>query len=225
MKVQMLETYPTAEAAAGACARAIAEKLREGLATRGRAALVVTGGRSPGPVFDALPQAPDLDWTRVVVTLSDERCVEPSAPAANARAVRERLLVGRAARAHFLPLWPKPDPAALEALIPFDAVMLGMGEDGHVASLIPGDPGLEAGLSGDEILVDVPAGLGRPPVPRVSLTLRALRDAHAVFLLVAGEAKRAVLARAIEGADLPVTRLLSDVKAPVRVFWSPEHPT
>jgi len=224
MKAQMVETYPSARAAGEACARAIADRLREALATHGRAGLVATGGRSPGPVFDALRQAPDLDWSRVVVTLSDERCVDPAAPEANALAVRERLLVGPAARAHFLPLWPRPEPAALAALIPFDAVMLGMGEDGHIASLIPGDPGLEAGLSGEALLVDVPAGLGRPPVPRVSLTLAALRDARAVFLVIAGEVKREVLARAAAGeADLPVGRLLAEAKGRVRVFWSPGH--
>ncbi|MGA0606281.1 6-phosphogluconolactonase [Phenylobacterium sp. VNQ135] len=222
----MLEIYPSAQAVGEACAHAIAGCLRDGLATRGRAGLVATGGRSPGPVFDALaaePLATSLDWARVVVTLSDERCVAADAPESNARTVRERLLVGPAAKARFLPLWPKPDPAALAALMPFDAVMLGMGEDGHVASLIPGDPGLEAGLSTDEILVDVPAGVGKPPLPRVSLSLSAVADARAIFLLIAGEAKREVLARAQGGQDLPVGRLLSRARAPVRIFWSPEH--
>jgi 6-phosphogluconolactonase len=222
----MIEAYPSATAAGEACAQAIAACLKDGLAARGRAGLVATGGRSPGPVFDALAKAPivgSLDWARVVVTLSDERCVDPAAPEANARAVRERLMVDAVRKAHFLPLWPKPDPAALQALLPFDAVMLGMGEDGHIASLIPGDPGLEAGLTTEELLVDVPAGVGKPPVPRVSLSLSAVVNARAIFLLIAGEAKREVLSRAQAGEDLPVGRLLSQARAPVRIFWSPEH--
>lgn len=222
----MFETYPSAETAGEACAHAIAACLREGLRTRGRAGLVATGGRSPGPVFDALTAAPlvtSLDWARVVVTLSDERCVDESAPESNAGVVRRRLLTGPVAKAHLLPLWPRPEPAALAALAPFDAVMLGMGEDGHIASLIPGDPGLDVSLTTDQLLVDVPAGLGKPPLPRVSLTLSALLNSRAIFLLIAGDAKREVLARAQAGEDLPVGRLLSQTRVPVRIFWSPEH--
>lgn len=222
----MLQIYPSAQAVGEACAHAVAACLKDALATRGRAGLVVTGGRSPGPVFDALAAAPlatSLDWARVVVTLSDERCVDAAAPESNARTVRERLLVGPVKKAHFLPLWPRPEPAALAALTPFDAVMLGMGEDGHIASLIPGDPDLEAGLTTDRPLVDVPAGIGKPPVARVSLSLSAVSSARAIFLLIAGDAKREVLARAQGGEDLPVGRLLSQARAPVRIFWSPEH--
>jgi 6-phosphogluconolactonase len=160
-----------------------------------------------------------------VVTLSDERCVEAADPASNARGVRERLLVGAAAKAHLLPLWPEPDPAALRALAPFDAVMLGMGEDGHVASLIPGDPGLPAAmnLASERLTVSVPAGLGKPPVARISLTLSALLQARAIFLLIAGDAKREVILDARAGADLPVKALVSQSRVPVRVLWSPAH--
>jgi len=102
-------------------------------------------------------------------------------------------------------------------------VMLGMGEDGHVASLIPGDPDLARGLdpTGEALLVDVPAGLGSPPLPRVSLTLPALIGSAAIFLLVAGEAKRQVIDRALAGEDLPVRSLLTQKTAPLRILWSP----
>lgn len=221
----MIETFSPTAAAADAAAVAIGRQLAEALKTHGRASLVVTGGRSPGPVFDRLRLQPGIDWSRVVVTLSDERCVGPDDPASNARAVRERLLVGEAAKAHFVPLWPPPDPAALKAMQPFDAVMLGMGEDGHIASLIPGDPGLAAGLdpANPEMTVSVPEGLGSPPVARISLTFAALSQARAIFLLIAGEAKREVIARAQAGADLPVRALISQSRVPVRVLWSPAH--
>lgn len=221
----MIETFPNLAAAADAAAFGIGRQLSEALKTHGRASLVATGGRSPGPVFDRLRQVPGVDWARVVVTLSDERCVPQDDPASNARTVRERLLTGEAARAHFLPLWPEPDPAALRAIAPFDAVMLGMGEDGHVASLIPGDPGLAAAmdLSSERLTVSVPAGLGKPPLARVSLTLSALLRSRAIFLLIAGEAKREVVARAQAGADLPVRALVSQTRVPVRVLWSPAH--
>lgn len=218
----MIESFATPADLAEAAASAIARQLREALRTRGRASLVATGGRSPGPVYDRLREA-DLDWARVIVTLSDERCVAADAPEANQRLVRERLLTGPAARAHLIPLWPAPEPAALAALIPFDAVMLGMGEDGHMASLIPGDPGLAAGLdpAGEALIAEVPAGLGAPPVARITLTLKALLASRAIFLLIAGAAKRAVAERALAGEDLPVRALLSQTATPVRVLWSP----
>jgi 6-phosphogluconolactonase len=221
----MIETYPTTAAAAEAAAYGIGRQLADALRIHGRASLVATGGRSPGPVFDRLRQAPGIDWARVVVTLSDERCVAEEHPDSNARAVRERLLTGEAAKAHLLPLWPAPDPAALRALAPFDAVMLGMGEDGHIASLIPGDPNLAAGLdpASDRLTVSVPAGLGKPPLARISLTLSALLQARAIFLLIAGDAKREVISRALAGADLPVAALVSQLRVPVRVLWSPAH--
>ena len=220
----MLETYPTAAALAQAAAHGVEAALAQGLRTRGRASLVATGGRSPGAVYDAL-QAAKVDWARVIVTLSDERCVAADAPEANARLVRERLFRGEPAKAHFIPLWPEPDEAALRALAPFDAVLLGMGEDGHVASLIPGDPELAAGLDpdGEALTRAVPAGLGSPPLPRITLTLAALLQARAIFLLIAGDAKREVIARAQAGADLPVRALLAQDRVPVRVLWAPEH--
>lgn len=219
----MIETYANGRALADAAAAAVAAHLREALRTHGRAGLVGTGGSSPGPTYDRLKDVADLDWARVVVTLSDERCVPPDAPESNAGLVRERLLVGPAAKAHFIPLWPKPDPAALEALMPFDAVMLGMGEDGHIASLIPGAPDLARWLAPDcrALIVDVPAGLGKPPLARVSLTLKALLRSRAIFLLVAGGAKREVLERAMSGADLPVRALLTQGGRAVRILWTP----
>ena len=222
MKTGMIETYPDGPALADAAAQAITDQLVEALRTHGRAGLVATGGRSPGPVYDRLATATAFDWTRVVVTLSDERCVPADDPASNARLVRERLLKGRGAKAHLLPLWPEPEPAALAALTPFDAVMLGMGEDGHIASLIPGDPGLEDAYATQDLTRPVPAGLGKPPVARITLTLSALANARAIFLLIAGEAKRGVIGRALAGEDLPVGRLISQSKAPIRIFWTPD---
>jgi 6-phosphogluconolactonase len=217
----MIEPYPTSDALADAAAAAIAAQLTEALSLRSRAGLVATGGRSPGAVYDRLA-AGGPDWSRVIVTLSDERCVAPDDPASNQKLVRERLLQGPGRRAHLLPLWPEPEAAALAALTPFDAVMLGMGEDGHIASLIPGDPGLEDALTTTEATRLAPAGLGKPPVARITLTLKALLNARAIFLLIAGETKRGVVQRALAGEDLPVGRLASQSKTPIRIFWTPD---
>ena len=219
----MIETWPKPDDLARAAAEAIAVRLANGLSDRGRACLVGTGGRSPGPVYDRLARTAGIDWSAVTVTLSDERCVASDAPESNLRLLRERLLVGPASAATVTPLWPRPPEAALAALLPFDAVLLGMGEDGHIASLIPGDPGLARAMdpAGSALLSDTPAGLGSPPVARVTLTLAALLASRAIFLLIAGGSKREVIERALSGEDLPVRALLTQKRVPVRVLWTP----
>lgn len=224
----MLETFPSPDALAREAADAILAALADGIAARGTAALVGTGGRSPAPVYDLLSASP-AQWDKVTVTLSDDRFVLADDPASNERLVRERLLVGSAAAARFVPLnRPAADPqgaaelaeADIRALAPFDVVMLGMGEDGHVASLIPGSPVLDAGMDagGEAFLLGVPEGVGSPPLARITLTLPALLTARLTLILVAGETKRAVIE---DGRGLPVHALLEQAKAPVRILWTP----
>jgi len=227
----MIEVFATQDAAAAAAAAAVEARLREALRLRGRASFVATGGRSPGPVYDRLRSA-DIDWARVVVTLSDDRFVPPDDPASNAGLLQTRLFVGEPAKAAFVPLWSDaetPESAALaaepavRALLPFDVVLLGMGEDGHIASLIPGSPMLGAGmdLASDRVLLGVPAGVGSPPVARITLTLAALLRARQIIVTVAGDAKRAVLRKARAGADYPIAALMTRSDVPVRIIWSP----
>jgi 6-phosphogluconolactonase len=230
----MLEAFKSSSSLTEAAAHAVAERLVEGLRTRSRASLVGTGGRSPGPLYDRLHDK-RLDWSRVIVTLSDERCVPAESADSNARLLRDRLLTAERAKAHLLPLWSPEDATAddacrrvepaLRALAPFDAVLLGMGEDGHVASLIPGSPVLAAGMdpAGERWVLPVPAGSGSPPLARITLTLPALLQAQAIFLLIAGEAKRELIGRALAGDDLPVRALLVQDRVPVRVLWQPKH--
>jgi 6-phosphogluconolactonase len=228
----MLEIFDDARSLNEAAAGAVVSTLETGVRLNGTASLAATGGRSPGPVYDLMALAP-LDWTRVRVTLSDERWVDPSSPDSNERLVRERLLKHRAAEAVFHPLRdrePNPEVAAEHASRlfhswpPLDVVMLGMGEDGHVASLFPGSPALERGLDPTApACIAVPAGEGRPPPQaRLSLTIRGLITAGLVVILTSGQAKRAVLERALEGGDpheLPVRAVLQSARA-VRILWT-----
>ncbi|HEX2559839.1 6-phosphogluconolactonase, partial [Phenylobacterium sp.] len=135
----MIETYASRTAAAEAAAAAIERGLSDGLKQRARATFVGTGGSSPAPVYKRLGQA-GVDWARVVVTLSDERLVPPASEHSNQRLVREHLMLGEPAKAHLVPLWADtadPEVAAraaepaLKGMAPFDAVLLGMGDDGH----------------------------------------------------------------------------------------------
>ena len=223
LEARMIETFASGDALAGAAAAAILDCLAEALADRSRAGLVATGGRSPGPIYDRLSQAP-LDWAHVAVTLSDERQVDATSPNSNARLLRERLFVGPAAAAQFLPLTDYAE-GVLRRLLPFDAVMLGMGEDGHIASLIPGSPVMAHAMDSDgpALTAESPAGFGSPPVARITLTLAALLHSRAIFLLIAGEAKRQVIARAQAGDDLPVRAILRQDRVPVRIFWAPNQ--
>lgn len=223
----MIESFPDEASLADAATAATVAALSAGLAARGQASLIGTGGRSPAPAYDALSAA-DLDWGRVTVSLSDDRFVPATSPDSNERLVRERLLRGPAAAATFLPLYsgvPTPDAAAaiaeplLRTLAPFDMLFLGMGEDGHIASLIPGSPVMDQGLdpAGDRFVIGVPAGVGSPPVARISLTLRALLQARVTLVLIRGAVKRQIVEA---GSGLPVHAFLKQAKAPVRVLWT-----
>jgi 6-phosphogluconolactonase len=228
----IIETFDDAHSLAEAAAGAVSAALDSAVRRNGEASLAATGGRSPGLAYDLLALAP-LDWSRVRVTLTDERWVDPSSPDSNEKLVRERLLQHRAAEALFHPLRdrePTPELAAEHASAlfhswpPLDAVMLGMGEDGHVASLFPGSPVLGLGLDPEAPdCIAVPAGEGRPPPQaRLSLTIGPLIRAGLVVILTSGGAKRAVLEQALKGGDpheLPVRAVLQSARA-VRILWT-----
>lgn len=226
----MLEIFETSENLADAAAAATLAALSQALAKRGRASLVVTGGRSPGPVYDRLASA-ELAWEKVDITLSDERFVPVDDPASNDALVRDRLLRERAAAARFTPLM-RPQAADAEAsaqyaeaevaaLAPFDLTLLGMGPDGHIASLIPGAARLAEGMQSQRFCIGLDEPIGDPPRPRITLTLHALLQSRAILLLVAGAEKRRVVEQALAGADLPVRALLTQSAVPVRVLWTP----
>ena len=232
MTTDMIEAFENPEALAQGAAAAIAQALDEALQARGRALFIATGGHTPGAAYDRLSTAP-LDWAKVTVTLSDERWVEVDDPDSNERLLRERLLRGPAQAARLISLRgdaPTPEAAAheagarLAALPPADILLLGMGEDGHVASLFPGNPALSLGLAAEAPpCIPVPRGEGGPPPQaRLSLSVPVLAAARQAIVLISGQAKRAVIERALAGSDardLPVRAVLQ--RAPrVRLMWS-----
>jgi 6-phosphogluconolactonase len=214
---------------AAALAESIALELSEAIASRGHASLVVSGGRTPVLMFDHLARA-RLAWNKVTVTLADERLVPATDADANERLVRDHLLQNEAERAVFLPLWQgegDPVESALEAVSamnrPFDVVLLGIGEDGHFASLFPRMPGLAAALDPASVSLAVFIEDAGARHPRVSLTLAALMDARLIFLSFAGTAKREVFERAMQPGppeDLPIRAVLRQNAVPVDVYWS-----
>lgn len=224
-----IEVFNDREALMDAAAEALVEAIRQAPAP----ALAVSGGKTPGPVFDRL-STQDLAWRRINVTLTDDRFVEPSSPESNERLVRERLLVNRAAHAPFVALkgagpTPEADAAAAEtrirAILPFAAVLLGMGPDGHVASLFPGGSKLDVGLDfeGERLVIGVDRAADPPRVARISLTARALVTTNLLVMLVAGDEKRAVIERIASNRDYapPAASFLRQDRCPLRVLWAP----
>lgn len=212
----------------------VAGCLQEAIETRGRASLVVPGGTTPGLFFDALADS-DIDWSRITILPSDERWVKVTDAGSNERLIRERLLVRQAARAHFMS-WREAGEtrnqaaaslsAQINELLPFDACVLGVGADGHVASIIPGAVGYHDLYAWDfenhVKPVDAPGAAGA--VERLSLTFEAIFRSRLVVLLTTGATKRAVLAAAQRGENDagPVIMLMRPQVMPVWACWAPE---
>ena len=206
--------YPDRELMMVALADTIATQLRRALEVGGRATLCVPGGTTPGPIFDILSGL-DLDWANVSVLLNDERWVPEDSPRSNTAMLKSRLLQGRAAAAHLVPLYAPGDApeeriealaAGVSAVLPITVLLLGMGADMHAASLFPGGDRLAAALAED---APVLAAMRAPGAgdPRVTLTAPVLRDAMHIHILITGAEKRAAIERA---AQLP------EAEAPVR---------
>jgi 6-phosphogluconolactonase len=231
----MLEIYwfddqPTL---AAALASAVANGLRAALQDQPLATLAVSGGRSPVPVFEALREQ-DLGWSRVIVTLVDERWVPETDPASNAALVKTHLLRDRAATARFVPLYTGTVSAEVaektlaatfrDLPLPFAAVLLGLGDDGHTASLFPGSPHLSEGLALGRTAADTPPCLAQvgavAPTERISLTLPWILHARRIYLQFAGAAKIKVFQAAQSGPDsrCPVSFVLHQTQTPVAVF-------
>ncbi len=211
----------------------VAAFLSDAIESRGHATLVVSGGSTPKPFLQALSVLP-LDWPSISVTLADERWVDADHADSNERFVRQHLLSGAAASATFVSLKNEHASAhagqvmcesALAALPwPVDVVVLGMGTDGHTASLFPNAPGLETALSTgnpDRCMAMDPPGF---EIGRMTLTLAALVDCRRLVLHITGERKRKVLAEALANSDtleLPAVTLMRSTHRPC-VYWAPD---
>jgi 6-phosphogluconolactonase len=224
--------FPDSAELARQLAEDVAAGLAQAIATRDEARLVVSGGKSPIPFFEALRTA-DLAWAKVRVTLADERWIATEAPDSNERLVREHLLKDKAAAATLIGL--KQDfptavagctsawHAALDTGMEADELILGMGEDGHTASLFPGMPDIEDAMNPKRWCGLVPARAPVPPTERISLNLSALLSARSIRLQIPGAAKRALLERILAAPDAgrwPVSAVLNLSKTPVTVYTS-----
>jgi 6-phosphogluconolactonase len=193
---------------ANSAARRLVVEIRRILESQDRCSLALAGGSTPRPVYERLAaELPDRDpWSRIDVFFGDERCVPPADPASNYRMAREALL-------DRVPIAPRQvhrmegerldhneAARAYEAILPdrLDLLVLGLGDDGHTASLFPGAPSL-AETHRRVLAVRAP----RPPLNRLTITPPVILDAGLTFMLVAGEDKADALARAVDGPYAP----------------------
>lgn len=204
-----VRVYPDLETLSAAAASSVAASIREAVARSGRCVVALAGGRTPRRMYELLAEDRDVPWRAVRLWWGDEWYVDRDHPASNYRMVRTALLDRVAIpqdNVHPMPTHlgdPHEAAAAYEDRLraelgpddpAFDLVLLGMGADGHVASLFPGSPAV---LETERWVVAVWGGT--PPTVRLTLTLPVLNRARRVDVLVAGEEKRRALRRALEG--------------------------
>jgi 6-phosphogluconolactonase len=217
-----LSIHPDGEAAAHAAADLLARLVRDAQADRGTAHVSLAGGNTPRRAYELLaPLLPDVD--RVHWWFGDERCVSADDPDSNFRMVAESLLLGLAGAGHVHRIAGELPPgeaaesyahelreviaADADDVPQLDVAFLGLGEDGHMASLFPGDPSLDVR---DRLVVPVVAV--KPPPNRITLTLPVFEAARAVVILATGAAKKGAVARVLAGPDraTPASLLAAD---------------
>lgn len=212
-------------------AQRIAGRLQMDLESQSEASIVVSGGSTPVDCLQTLAKT-DLPWDRVHVVPSDERWVPADDAASNEKMIRETLLVGHASGAMLHPLFAGDTSARehcatlaneLDALpLLFSSVLLGMGEDGHFASLFPDIAQFDDGLDPDSNSRCIAVTTAASPHARISLTLSTLARSKEIVLLIFGDAKRRVLESAKStGSTLPVSHLLRQQRTPVHAVWAP----
>lgn len=226
-----LHDGPSPEQTAEALADDVAKVLRRRLEHARNATLVVSGGSTPVPFFQAL-SGKTLDWGRVVVVLADERWVPDTHPDSNTALLRAHLLQDCAACAQFLQMEVGGgDPeAALPAIdrqlaalaLPVDVLVLGMGNDGHTASLFPDAPELAQAMAADN---ECRVALMTPPSQsrkRITLTLPVLAGARFTALHLKGQEKLDTLATALADLDDPMAMpIRAFLKPGLEIYWSP----
>ena len=226
----MLE-FENASALDIALSEKVAAMLAVSIEEKGSASLVVSGGRTPMGFFHLLSQQV-LDWSKVTVLLADERWVNADHADSNEKLVRENLLINEASQANYLALKNSAGQAvdgeaeceaALAELDTFTVLILGMGDDGHTASLFPGSEALAEGLDMDSGRSCIAVTPLHAPHQRMSLTLPRLLNSQQIVIHISGASKQEVLQQAQAGDDvmeLPIRSILQQQLAPLSIYWA-----
>lgn len=209
----------------------IANILADAIKHKGKASIAVSGGSTPKGLFSLLSQK-DIAWDQVTITLADERWVDITSEASNTRLVHENLLVGKAAKAHFFHIKQGEELtaevlsdlifAADSKCLPFDVLILGMGEDGHTASLFPCSEQIDAcfSMSTASLLKVQPT---TAPHTRISFSFKSLIRSENIFLHICGDNKKPVLEKALAGNDareMPIRSFLQHPTVNTNIYWA-----
>ena len=207
----------------------VAKQLSDAIDARGTATLVVSGGRSPVAFFQNLAKQ-KLDWSKVVVTLADERWVPVEHADSNAGLLKRYLLQGPAAKAQFLSLYSAStnlEQAAEQAdrllaeLPPIDVLILGMGDDGHTASLFPNSPNLADALKVDGTRRCYPMLAPTVPHQRLTMSRALLASAKTTVLSISGQSKLTTLSAALAGDDVAAMPIRAFLQPTLEIYWCP----
>jgi 6-phosphogluconolactonase len=226
--------YDDAEEMADAVAGDAAFVIESALDARGQAVIALPGGKTPLPIYSKLAEK-NLDWKRVTILPTDDRLVPMGDPLSNVTAMAKVFLPLKArvmpitseAAADYKAAGRAADARLQDVHWPLDLCLLGVGADGHTASIFPGEDFEEAVAGPHErraigvMPADLPA---EAPVPRITLTRAAMVTARALTIAVTGQKKRDVIEEAIEqgpSSPYPIGRVLADVELPVDIHWSP----
>tara|TARA_E500000081_G_scaffold140140_1_gene156896 strand:+ start:653 stop:1270 length:618 start_codon:yes stop_codon:yes gene_type:complete len=187
----------------------IIEKLNSAIERKGQASLVVSGGSSPISIYEELSNA-DVSWSKVFLTLVDDRLVEPNHEDSNQNLLYKHLIKNKAKEVKFFPL---DDEVRFNKDFkkPFDITLLGMGEDGHFASLFPNMINLPEAfsLNTEPRVLKTPA-LGVPLYPRITMNLSMIMESSYIILLVKGKLKQDILDKAKMNSDYPIHHLINN---------------
>ncbi|MFJ3372709.1 6-phosphogluconolactonase [Pseudomonas sp. NPDC086251] len=207
----------------------VAKQLSDAIDARGTATLVVSGGRSPVAFFQNLGKQ-KLDWSKVVVTLADERWVPVEHADSNAGLLKRYLLQGPAAKAQFLSLYSAStslEQAAEQAdrllaeLPAIDVLVLGMGDDGHTASLFPNSPNLSDALKVDGTRRCYPMLAPTVPHQRLTMSRALLASAKTTVLSISGQSKLTTLSAALAGDDVAAMPIRAFLQPTLEIYWCP----
>ena len=222
-------TFKNPAVLAEGLAKAVAEQLNTAIKAQGVATLVVSGGRSPVAFFEHLRDQV-LDWSKVVVSLADERWVPVEHADSNAGLLKRHLLQGPAAKARFVGLYnvaPSLADAAEQAdrqlaeLPPIDVLILGMGDDGHTASLFPDSPNLVDALDISNSRRCWPMLAPTVPHQRLSMSRSLLASAKNTVLSIQGQAKLNILNDALAGTDVNALPIRAFLQPTLEIYWCP----
>lgn len=212
--------------------------LSEALSKHGSATLLVSGGSTPAPLYEALSKS-ELNWKKIKIALVDERWVDQDHSASNEALIKRTLLINNAKAATFVGMknaaasaaagQAETESAYQKLPQPFSLAIVGMGLDGHTASLFPHAQGLAEALNpaGDQLTAAInanPSEVTGANTERLSMTMAGLLKTERIIILFTGEDKLAVFSLAQKpgpAEDMPIRGLLHQDEVPVELYWAP----